>query len=78
MEHQGEMIPREVHAITQCALKRALRRNQTGDLVDRELIQTDWTPARGSRTPTWNANWTIVLGRTPSDEQLKGERRGGR
>ena len=44
---------------------------EAGDVVDRELIQADWVPVHGSATPQWNADFTIVLGRTPSEAQLQ-------
>ncbi len=50
--------------------------SQAGDLVDRELIQTDWVAVEGAKLPEWRASFDIVLGRTPDEEQLqRGARR---
>jgi len=44
--------------------------NAAGDLLDRELIQTDWVAVEGAKTPEWKASFDIVLGRTPDEAAL--------
>jgi len=46
----------------------------TRDLIDRELVLADWVPVRESRIGEWSANFDVVLGRTPSEEQLEQRR----
>ena len=49
--------------------------NSAGDLVDRELVQTDFKPIKDSPISELAANFDIVIGQTPSDEALKSGRR---
>lgn len=43
---------------------------QAGDLIDRELIQTDFKPVMESKIGELAANFDIVLGRTPDERQF--------
>lgn len=47
---------------------------QAGDLVDRELVQADFNPLKGSMVGELAANFDIVLGKTPDDRQLQPRR----
>ncbi len=40
------------------------------DLVDRELIQTEFTPVKDSNAGAWMAKFDIILGRTPDERDL--------
>ncbi len=42
-----------------------------GDLIDRELIQTDFRPIPGSKIGELAARFDIILGRTPDEATLK-------
>ncbi|PQO29426.1 intradiol ring-cleavage dioxygenase [Bremerella cremea] len=46
----------------------------TGDLVDRELVQTDFNPVKGSMIGELAANFDIVVGRTPDERQFESRR----
>lgn len=46
----------------------------TGDLVDRELVQTDFNPVKGSMVGELAANFDIVVGRTPDERQFESRR----
>lgn len=48
--------------------------HQAGDLVDRELVQADFNPIKGSMVGELAANFDIVLGRTPDDRQMQPRR----
>ena len=41
--------------------------NGTRDLIDRELILTDFKPMKNSKIGELTANFDIILGRTPDD-----------
>ena len=43
----------------------------TPDVIDRELIQTDFVPLQESKIGELAASFEIVLGRTPDDQQLQ-------
>ena len=43
--------------------------HSTGDLVDKELVQADFIPVKGSMVGEYNANFDIVLGKTPDDRE---------
>ena len=43
-----------------------------GDAIDRELVQTEFTPLPGSKTGELLADFQIVLGRTPDERALLG------
>ncbi len=45
-----------------------------GDLIDRELIQTDFKPLPGSKIGEFSARFDIILGRTPDEASLKRRR----
>ena len=45
-----------------------------GDLIDHELIQSDFNPVPDSKTGDYSAVFDIVLGRTPDDRQLQPRR----
>ena len=45
-----------------------------GDLIDRELIQTDFKPLPGSKIGELTAHFDIILGRTPDEGALQGKR----
>jgi protocatechuate 3,4-dioxygenase, beta subunit len=45
-----------------------------GDLIDRELIQTDFKPLPGSKIGELTAHFDIILGRTPDEAALQGKR----
>lgn len=45
-----------------------------GDLVDRELIQTEFKPIPGSKLGELAARFDIILGRTPDEEILQQKR----
>jgi protocatechuate 3,4-dioxygenase, beta subunit len=49
-----------------------------GDLVDRELIQTEFKPIPGSKIGEFAAHFDIVLGRTPDEEILQQKRTANR
>lgn len=46
------------------------------DPLDRELVQTDFTPVRGSKIGELSAVFDIVLGRTPDERQMSRQRPG--
>jgi protocatechuate 3,4-dioxygenase, beta subunit len=46
------------------------------DLIDRELVLVDFKPIKDSKLGEFAANFDIVLGRTPGEEQLERNRRG--
>ncbi|WP_010585706.1 dioxygenase family protein [Schlesneria paludicola] len=46
---------------------------QTRDLIDRELLQTDFTPIKDSRTGELSAVFDIVIGRTPDENAFRNE-----
>lgn len=48
--------------------------HQAGDLVDRELVQADFNPLKGSMVGELAANFDIVLGKTPADRQFQPRR----
>ena len=41
------------------------------DLIDRELLVTDFKPVPDSKTGEFSARFDIVLGRTPDERQLR-------
>ncbi|MDZ4685400.1 MAG: hypothetical protein SH850_10090, partial [Planctomycetaceae bacterium] len=45
------------------------------DIIDRELVLVDFKPIKDSKIGELAANFDIVIGRTPSEEQLEGRRR---
>ena len=45
-----------------------------GDLIDRELIQTDFKPLPGSKIGEFSARFDIILGRTPDEASLQRRR----
>jgi protocatechuate 3,4-dioxygenase, beta subunit len=45
-----------------------------GDLIDRELIQTEFKPLPGSKIGELTAHFDIILGRTPDEAALQGKR----
>jgi protocatechuate 3,4-dioxygenase, beta subunit len=49
-----------------------------GDLVDRELIQTEFQPIPGSKIGEFAARFDIVLGRTPDEQILQQKRTANR
>ena len=49
-----------------------------GDLIDRELIQTDFTPIAGSKIGECAARFNIILGRTPDEDVLQQKRTANR
>jgi protocatechuate 3,4-dioxygenase, beta subunit len=49
-----------------------------GDLVDRELIQTEFKPIPGSKIGEFAAHFDIILGRTPDEEVLQQKRTANR
>jgi protocatechuate 3,4-dioxygenase, beta subunit len=49
-----------------------------GDLVDRELIQTEFKPIPGSKLGEFAARFDIILGRTPDEEVLQQKRTANR
>jgi len=49
-----------------------------GDLVDRELIQTEFKPLPGSKTGELAARFDVILGRTPDEETLQRKRTAAR
>ena len=49
-----------------------------GDLIDRELIQTDFKPVPGSKIGELAARFDIILGRTPDERALQGKRTANR
>lgn len=49
-----------------------------GDLVDRELIQTEFKPIPGSKLGEYAARFDIILGRTPDEEVLQQKRTANR
>jgi protocatechuate 3,4-dioxygenase beta subunit len=49
-----------------------------GDLVDRELIQTEFNPIPGSKIGEFAARFDIILGRTPDEEVLQQKRTANR
>ncbi len=48
-----------------------------GDLIDRELIQTEFKPVPGSKVGELAARFDIILGRTPDEETLQRGKTGG-
>lgn len=48
--------------------------HSTGDLIDKELVQADFIPIKGSMVGEYNANFDIVLGKTPDDRELNSRR----
>ncbi len=44
--------------------------SSAGDLLNQELVQADFIPVKGSTLGEYACNFDIVLGRTPSDEEL--------
>lgn len=49
-----------------------------GDLIDRELIQTEFKPIPGSKIGEFAARFDIILGRTPDEEVLQQKRTANR
>jgi protocatechuate 3,4-dioxygenase beta subunit len=49
-----------------------------GDLIDRELIQTEFKPLPGSKIGELAARFDIILGRTPDEESLQRKRTANR
>ncbi|RCS54800.1 intradiol ring-cleavage dioxygenase [Bremerella cremea] len=47
---------------------------RAGDQSDRELVQADFKPLKGSMVGELAANFDIVLGKTPADRQLQPRR----
>ena len=41
---------------------------QAGDLIDRELIQADFKPLKGSKIGELTAHFPIIIGKTPADK----------
>ena len=48
------------------------------DLIDRELLQTEFTPVKGSKTGELMAKFDIIVGRTPDDREVVPARPRGR
>ncbi|EAQ78679.1 dioxygenase family protein [Blastopirellula marina] len=49
-----------------------------GDLIDRELVTTDFTPIADSKIGELTASFDFVIGRTPNDRDFPSNRRGSR
>lgn len=49
--------------------------NATRDLIDRELVQTDFKPVKDSKIGELAASWDIIVGRTPDESELSRPRR---
>ncbi|TWT29437.1 dioxygenase family protein [Blastopirellula retiformator] len=49
-----------------------------GDLIDRELVTTDFTPIADSKIGELAATFDFVIGRTPDDRDFPANRRGDR
>jgi protocatechuate 3,4-dioxygenase beta subunit len=48
--------------------------SQAGDFIDQELIQADFVPMKDSKIGEFVCNFDIVLGVTPDDAEMRGER----
>jgi protocatechuate 3,4-dioxygenase beta subunit len=49
-----------------------------GGLIERELTMATWKPIEGSKIGEWSANHDLILGRTPDDRAVSGERTSAR
>lgn len=44
--------------------------NDAIDLLDKELLMTEFVPLKGTKTPEWNAAFDIVVGSTPDERSF--------